>query len=123
MKVKLTLTASKTYYYDYNKSGYLRGYNLVQEFFGKTYGTEIPITAGDFCNNYFLIPINLNLHRQIDNEKIRGNLSIDYQFSEVQNSPIKLPSDATTSIKVNLLYLDQYLFTFDKEKGIKSEVV
>ena len=114
---------AKTYYYDYNKSSYLRGYNLVQEFFGKTYGTEIPITAGDYCNNYFMIPINLNLHRQIDNEKIRGNLSIDYQFTDVQNSPIKLPSDATTSIKVNLLCLDQYLFTFDKEKGIKSEVV
>ena len=51
---------AKTYYYDYNKSSYLRGYNLVQEFFGKTYGTEIPITAGDYCNNYFMIPINLN---------------------------------------------------------------
>ena len=63
------VNSAKTYYYDYNKSSYLRGYNLVQEIFGKTYGTEIPITASDFCNNYFLIPINLNLHRQIDNEK------------------------------------------------------
>ena len=113
------VNGAKTYYYDYNKSSYLRGYNLVQEFFGKTYGTDIPITAGDFCNNYF--PINLNLHRQIDNEKIRGNLSIDYQFSEVQNSPIKLPSDATTSIKVNLLCLDQYLFKVDI-RSIKKKV-
>ena len=31
-----------TYYYDYNKSSYLRGYNLVRDFFGKTYETEIP---------------------------------------------------------------------------------
>ena len=49
---------------------------LVQEFFGKTYGTEIPITAADYCNHYFMIPINLNLDRHVDNEKTRGNLSI-----------------------------------------------
>ena len=111
------------YYYDYNKSSYLRGYNLVQEFFGKTYGTEIPITAADYCNNYFMIPINLNLDRNVDNEKIRGNLSIDYQFTAVTNSPIAVPSDQTTSIKVNLLCLDQYMYTMDKEKGLKWEVV
>ena len=71
-----------TYYYNYNKSSYLRGYNLVQEFFGKTYGTEIPITAADYCNHYFMISINLNLDRHVDNEKTRGNLSIDYQFAD-----------------------------------------
>ena len=112
-----------THYYDYNKSSYLRGYNLVQEFFGKTYGTEIPITAADYCNHYFMIPINLNLDRHVDNEKMRGNLSIDYQFTEVKNSPIKTPGDQKTSIKVNLLCLDQYMYTFDKEKGVKFEVV
>ena len=112
-----------TYYYDYNKSSYLRGYNLVQEFFGKTYGTEIPITAADYCNHYFMIPINLNLDRHVDNEKTRGNLSIDYQFTEVTNSPIKTPSHKDSSIKVNLLCLDQYMYTLDKEKGVKWEVV
>ena len=101
----------------------MRGYNLVQEFFGKTYGTEIPITAADYCNHYFMIPINLNLDRHVDNEKMRGNLSIDYQFTEVKNSPIKTPGDQKTSIKVNLLCLDQYMYTFDKEKGVKFEVV
>ena len=30
-----------TYFYDYNKSRRLRGYNLVQKLFGKTYGTKI----------------------------------------------------------------------------------
>ena len=40
------------YHYEYNKSSYLRGYNLVQEFFEKTYGTQIPITAADYCNHY-----------------------------------------------------------------------
>ena len=39
-----------------------------------------------------MIPINLNLDRHVDNEKTRGNLSIDYQFTEVTNSPIKTPS-------------------------------
>ena len=112
-----------TYYYDYNKSSYLRGYNLVQEFFGKTYGTEIPITAADYCNHYFMIPINLNLDRHVDNEKTRGNLSIDYQFTEVTNSPIKTPSHKDSSFKVNLLCLDQYMYTLDKEKGVKWEVV
>ena len=112
-----------TYSYDYNKSSYLRGYNLVQEFFGKTYGTEIPITAADYCNHYFMIPINLNLDRHVDNEKTRGNLSIDYQFTEVTNSPIKTPSHKDSSIKVNLLCLDQYMYTLDKEKGVKWEVV
>ena len=112
-----------THYYDYNKSSYLRGYNLVQEFFGKTYGTEIPITAADYCNHYFMIPINLNLDRHVDNEKMRGNLSIDYQFTEVKDSPIKTPGDQKTSIKVNLLCLDQYMYTVDKEKGVKFEVV
>ena len=112
-----------THYCDYNKSSYLRGYNLVQEFFGKTYGTEIPITAADYCNHYFMIPINLNLDRHVDNEKMRGNLSIDYQFTQVKNSPIKTPGDQKTSIKVNLLCLDQYMYTFDKEKGVKFEVV
>ena len=115
--------AGAAYYYDYNKSSYLRGYNLVQEFFGKTYGTEIPITAADYCNHYFMIPINLNLDRYIDNEKTRGNLSIDYQFSTVTNSPIELPSHRDSSIKVNLLCLDQYMYTIDKERGIKWEVV
>ena len=108
-----------TYYYDYNKSSYLRGYNLVQEFFGKTYGTEIPITAADYWNHYFMIPINLNLDRHVDNEKTRCNLSIDYQFAEVTNSP----SHNDSSIKVNLLCLDKYMYTLDKEKGVKWEVV
>ena len=44
------VNGADTYYYDYNKSSYLRGYNLVQEFFGTTYGTEIATTAGDYCN-------------------------------------------------------------------------
>ena len=112
-----------TYYYDYNKSTYLRAYNLVQEFFGKTYGTEIPITASDFCNNFFMIPINLNLDRNFDNQKIRGNLSIYYQFGSVAHSPVQLPSDQSTSIKVNLICLDQYQFSMDKERGIKWEIV
>lgn len=115
--------AGAAYYYDYNKSSYLRGYNLVQEFFGKTYGTEIPITAADYCNHYFMIPINLNLDHHVDNEKTRGNLSIDYQFTAVANSPGDLPSHRDSSIKVNLLCLDQYMYTMDKEKGIKWEVV
>ena len=110
-------------FYDYNKSSYLRGYNLVQEFFGKTYSTEIPITAADYCNDYFMIPINLNLDRQIDNQRVRGNLSIDYQFSDLNQPPISVPSDAATSIKVNLLCLDQYVYAMDKEKGFKWEVV
>ena len=107
-----------THFYDPNKSSYLRGYNLVQEFFGKTYGTEVPITAEDYCNNWFMIPINLNLDPVTDNAKARGNLTIDYQFTAVADSPIALPSDATTSIKVNLLCLDQYMYTMSKEKGI-----
>ena len=115
--------AEGTYYYDYNKSSYLRGYNLVQDFFGKTYSTEIPITASDYCNHYFMIPINLNLDRHADNRKTRGNLSIDYQFTNVNNAPIDVPSHANTSLKVNLLFLDQYLYSVDKEKGIKWEVV
>ena len=110
------------YCYDY-KSSYLRAYNLVQEFFGKTYGTEIPITAADYCNHYFMIPINLNLDRYIDNEKTRGNLLIDYQFSTGTNSPIELPSHRDSSIKVNLLCLDQCMYTINKERGIKWEVV
>ena len=110
-------------FYDYNKSSYLRGYNLVQDFFGKTYSTEIPITAADYCNHYFMIPINLNLDRYADNQKSRGNLSIDYQFAPVVDSPIQVPSHADTSIKVNLLCLDQYLYVMDKESGIKWEVV
>ena len=115
--------AAATYYYDYNKSSYLRGYNLVQDFFGKSYGMEIPITAADYCNHYFMIPINLNLDQNVDNEKVRGNLSIDYQFSSVTNALIKTPGDTSTSIKVNLLCLDQYMYTFDKERGITWEVV
>ena len=85
--------------------------------------TEIPITAADYCNHYFMIPINLNLDRHVDHEKTRGNLSIDYQFTEVTNSPIKTPSHKDSSIKVNLLCLDQYMYTLDKEKGVKWEVV
>lgn len=112
-----------TYFYDYNKSSYMRGYNLVQEFFGKTYGTEIPISAADYCNHYFMIPINLNLDRHVDNRKTRGNLSIDYQFTPVTNNPIHVPSNVNTSLKVNLLCMDQYMYTMDKEKGIKWEVV
>ena len=113
-----------THYYDYNKSScYLRGYNLVHEFFGKTYGTEIPITTADYCHHYFMIPINLNLDRHVDNEKTRGNLSIDYQFAEVTNSPIKTPNHKDSSLKVNLLCLDQYMYTLEKEKGEKWEVV
>ena len=115
--------AGAAYYYNYNKSSYLRGYNLVQEFFGKTYGTERPITAADYCNHYFMIPINLNLDRYIDNEKTRGNLSIDYQFSTVTNSPIELPSHRDSSIKVNWPCLDQKMYTIDKERCIKWEVV
>ena len=70
-----------------------------------------------------MIPINLNLDRHVDNEKTRGNLSIYYQFTEVTNSPIKTPSHKDSSIKVNLLCLDQYMYTLDKEKGVKWEVV
>ena len=72
-----------------------------------------------------MIPINLNLDRHVHNEKMLGNLSIDYQFTEVKNSPIKTPGDQKTSIKVNLLCLDQYMYgyTFDKGKGVKFEVV
>ena len=70
-----------------------------------------------------MIPINLNLDRHVDNQKARGNLSIDYQFTNVTNSPIGLPGSADTSIKVNLLCLDQYLYSMDKERGIKWEVV
>ena len=69
-----------------------------------------------------MIPINLNLDRHVDNEKTRGSLSIDYQFAEVTNSPIKTPSHKDSSIKVNLLCLDQYMYTLDKEKGVKWEV-
>ena len=36
-----------TFYYDFNKSSYLHGYNLEEEFFGKTCGTEIPNMAAD----------------------------------------------------------------------------
>ena len=112
-----------TYFYNHNKSSYLRAYNLVQHFFGRNYGTEIPITSGDFCNHYFCIPISLNLDREVDNQRTRGNLSIDYQFSAVANSPVQVPSHADTSIKVNLLCLDQYMYTMDKEKGMKWEIV
>jgi len=115
--------AAATHFYDPNKSSYLRGYNLVQEFFGKTYGTEVPITAEDYCNNWFMIPINLNLDHDTDSAKARGNLSIDYQFTNVVDSPIALPSDANTSIRVNLLCLDQYMYTMSKEKGITWSVV
>ena len=92
-----------TYFYDPNKSSYLMGYNLVQEFFGKTYGTEVPVKAEDYCNNWFIIPINLNLGPARDSAKAPGNLTIDYQFAAVANNPIAVPSDGTTSIKVNLL--------------------
>ena len=61
--------ADGTYYYDY-KSSYLRGYNQVRDFFGKTYSNEIPLTALEYCNNYFMIPVNLNLDGQVDNRKI-----------------------------------------------------
>ena len=114
--------AGAAYYYDY-KSSYWRGCNLVQDFFGKTYGTEIPITAADYCNHYFMIPINLNLDWHLDNEKTRRNLSINYQFSAVANSPMEEPSHRDSSIKANLLCLDQYMYTIDKERGIKREVV
>ena len=63
-----------TYFYDLNKSSYLRGYNLVQEFFGKTYRTEGPITAEDYCNNWFMITTNLSLDPAADSAKVRGNL-------------------------------------------------
>ena len=112
-----------TYYYDYNKSSHLRGYNQVQEFFARTYGTEIPITAADYCNHYFMVPINLNLDRHVDNEKTRGNLSIDCQFADVTNSPIKTPSHKDSSVKVKLLCLDQYTYTLDKERRAKWEGV
>ena len=115
--------ADGTYFYDYNKSRYLRGYNQVQDFFGKTYGTEIPITAADYCNHLFVVPLNLNLDRHVDNQKMRGNLSIDYQFTNVANSPVDLPSAASTSIKANLLCWDQYLYIMDKERGIKWDIV
>ena len=111
------------YVYDYNKSSYLRGYNLVQDFFGKTYGTQIPITAADYCNHYFMVPINLNLDRTTDNPRSRGNLSIDYQFSDVTNAPVRRPSENGASIKVNLLCMDKYLYTMSKDEGIKAEVV
>ena len=108
-----------TYYYDYNKSSYLRDYNQIQEFFGKTYGTKTPLRVADYCNHYFMFPINLKLDRHVDNEKTRGNLSIDYQFAEVKNSPIKTPSHKDISTKVNLLCLDQYMYTLEKEKVVK----
>ena len=70
-----------------------------------------------------MIPINLNLDPAADSAKARGNLTIDYQFVVVANIPIVVPSDGTTSIKVNLLCLDQYLYTMSKEKGITWAVV
>ena len=70
-----------------------------------------------------MIPINLNLGPAADSAKARGNLTSDYQFSTVANSPIAVPSDGTTSIKGNLLCLDQYLYTMSKEKGITRAVV
>ena len=63
-----------------------------------------------------MVPNNLNLDRHVDNEKTRGNLSIDYQFADVTHSPIKTPSHKDSSIKVNLLCLDQYMYTLDKER-------
>ena len=78
-----------TYFYDSNKSSYLKGYNLVQEFSGKTYGTEVPVTAEDYCNNWFMIPINLHLDPATDSEK---TLSIDYQFAAVANTPLRFPA-------------------------------
>ena len=112
-----------TYYYDYNKCSYLRGYNQLLEFFGKNHDTDIPITANDYCNHFFMIPICLNLDRHVDNQKLRGNLSIDYQFTDVANSPVKAPSHGSTSIKANLLCWDQYLYIMNKERGIKWDVV
>ena len=38
--------------------------------------TEIPITAADYCNHYFMIPINLNLDRHVDNEKTRATFPL-----------------------------------------------
>ena len=70
-----------------------------------------------------MIPIILNLDPATDSAKARGNLTIDYQFADVTNSPVKVPSDGTTSIKVNLLCLDQYLYTMSKEKAITWVVV
>ena len=79
--------------------------------------------AEDYCNNWFMIPINLSLDPAADSAKARGNLTIDYQFEAVANSPIGVPCYGTTSIKVNLLCLDQYLYTMSKEKGIMWAVV
>ena len=70
-----------------------------------------------------MIPITLNLDQQVENEKTRGNLSIDCQVAEVTNSSIKTPSHKDSSIKVNLLCVDQYMYILDKEKGVKWEVV
>ena len=77
----------------------------------------------DYWNNWFMIPINLNLDPATDSTKARGNLTIAYQFVAVANSTIAVPSDGTTSIKVNLLCLNQYLYTMSKEKGIPWAVV
>ena len=68
-------------------------------------------------------PVNLNLDPVTDNAKARSNLTIDYQFTAVTNSFIALTSDATTSMKVNLLCLDQYMYTISKEKGLSRSVV
>ena len=62
-----------THFYVPIKNFYLRGYNLVQEFFRTTYGTEVSITAEDYCNNWFIIPININLDPFKDNAKARCN--------------------------------------------------
>ena len=111
-------------YYDPDKSSYLRALSLVQNFFGKGYRKEVPIDSKDFCNTYFMIPISLNLDKHLDNPKLRGNLSIDYQFTDNQAAPVRAPgSGQNKSLKANLLCLDKYMYTFSKDQGIKYEVV
>ena len=56
-------------------------------------------------------------------KRLEATFPVDYQFTEVTNSPIKTPSHKDSSIKVKLLCLDQYMYTLDKEKGVKWEVV
>ena len=40
-----------------------------------------------------MIPINLNVMHSEDNAHTLGDITIDYQFAAVANSPIALPSD------------------------------
>ena len=86
-------------------------------------GLKFPSRLWDYCNNWFMIPINLNLDPATDSAKGRGNLTIDYQFAAVTDYPIAVPNHGSTSMRVNLLFLDQNVHTMFKEKGITQAVV